>query len=152
MVSILNCQNEVLASYTGVVLHPPCKTTFPSPGRIHGNSGRVCKKVGSKLFAIHLHLSDAVLYGKRHCSIFRMFTAKFFFLMSEFLGFRRYFSNFYSTNISSLRDFLRETADEIVQKVYHLEKIVRKEKSDHNPESPLTKPPVWRSDLSEFVQ
>ena len=22
----------------------PCKTVFPSPGRIHGNSGRVCKK------------------------------------------------------------------------------------------------------------
>ena len=50
------------------------------------------------------------------------------------------------------RDFLRITADEIVQKVYHLEKIVRKEKGDHNPESPLTEPPVWRQDLSEFVQ
>ena len=23
---------------------PPCKTTFPSPGRVHGNSGQVCKK------------------------------------------------------------------------------------------------------------
>ena len=102
MDSILNCQNDVLASYTGVVLHPLCKTTFPSPGRVHGNSGRVCEKVGSKLFGIHLHLSDAVLYGKIHCSIFRMFTAKFFFRMSEFLGFRRYFSNFYLTNISSL--------------------------------------------------
>ena len=24
-------------------LTPPCKTTFPSPGRVLGNSGRVCK-------------------------------------------------------------------------------------------------------------
>ena len=23
----------------------PCKTKFPSPGRVHGNSGRVCKKL-----------------------------------------------------------------------------------------------------------
>ena len=31
-------------SCTRVVLHPSCKSTFPSPGRVHGNSGRVCKK------------------------------------------------------------------------------------------------------------
>ena len=32
--------NDVKTSYT-----PLCKTTFPSPGRIHRNSGRVCKNV-----------------------------------------------------------------------------------------------------------
>ena len=26
-----------------VVLHPSCKTTFPSPGQVHGNPSRVCK-------------------------------------------------------------------------------------------------------------
>ena len=26
------------------VLHPSCKTTFPSPVWVHGNYGRVCKK------------------------------------------------------------------------------------------------------------
>ena len=34
----------ILTSCTRVVLHPSCKTTFPSPGRVHGNPGRVCKK------------------------------------------------------------------------------------------------------------
>ena len=34
----------ILTSCMQVVLHPSCKTTFPSPGRVHGNSGRVCKK------------------------------------------------------------------------------------------------------------
>ena len=29
-------------------LTPPCKTTFPSPDRLHGNSGRVCKKQNSQ--------------------------------------------------------------------------------------------------------
>ena len=29
------------SSYT-----PPCKTTFSSPGRVHRNSGRVCKNKG----------------------------------------------------------------------------------------------------------
>ena len=28
-------------------LTPPCKATFPSPGRVHRNSGRVCKKIWS---------------------------------------------------------------------------------------------------------
>ena len=32
---------------TRVVLDSSCKTTFPSPGRFHGNPGRVCKKVSS---------------------------------------------------------------------------------------------------------
>ena len=27
-----------------VVLHPSCKMTFPSPGRVHGNPSWVCKK------------------------------------------------------------------------------------------------------------
>ena len=34
----------ILTSCTRVVLHPSCKMTFPCPGRVHGNSGRVCKK------------------------------------------------------------------------------------------------------------
>ena len=33
----------MLTSCTRVVLHLSCKT-FPSPGRVHGNPGRVCKK------------------------------------------------------------------------------------------------------------
>ena len=41
-------QNDVkiviLTSCTRVVLHLSCKTTFPSPGRVHGNPGRACKK------------------------------------------------------------------------------------------------------------
>ena len=28
-------------------LTPPCKTTFPSPGRVHGNPGRVCKNLSN---------------------------------------------------------------------------------------------------------
>ena len=28
---------------------PPCKTTFPSPGRVHGNPGRVCKNNKSEM-------------------------------------------------------------------------------------------------------
>ena len=34
----------ILISCTRVVLHPSCKTTFPSPSWIHGNPSRVCKK------------------------------------------------------------------------------------------------------------
>ena len=34
----------ILTSCTRVVLQPSCKTIFPSPGRVHGNPGRVCKK------------------------------------------------------------------------------------------------------------
>ena len=34
----------ILTSCTRVVLHPSCKTTFPSHGRVRGNPGRVCKK------------------------------------------------------------------------------------------------------------
>ena len=37
-------QKYILTSCTRVVLHSPCKMTFPSPGGVHGNSGRVCKK------------------------------------------------------------------------------------------------------------
>ena len=37
-------QNVILTSYKRVVLHPSFKTTFPIPVRVHGNSGRVCKK------------------------------------------------------------------------------------------------------------
>ena len=48
------------------------------------------------------------------------------------------------------REFLRQTAEEIVQKVYNLEKIVRKEKGDQNPESPNTVQPVWKQDLSKY--
>ena len=36
--------NSILSSYTRVVLHPSCKTTFPSPSRVHRNSGQVHKK------------------------------------------------------------------------------------------------------------
>ena len=36
-------QKGDLTSCTRVVLNPWCKTTFPSPGQIHGNSSRVCK-------------------------------------------------------------------------------------------------------------
>ena len=38
-----------LTSCTRVVLHPSCKTTFPIPGRVHGNPCRVCKKMFSPL-------------------------------------------------------------------------------------------------------
>ena len=41
------CQNikiVILTSWSRVILHSSCKTTFPSPGRVHGNPGRVCKK------------------------------------------------------------------------------------------------------------
>ena len=31
-------------------LTSPCKTIFPSPGRVHGNPGRVCKKRFSAIF------------------------------------------------------------------------------------------------------
>ena len=41
-------QNDVktviLTSCTRVILHPSYKTTFPSPGLVHGDPGRVCKK------------------------------------------------------------------------------------------------------------
>ena len=30
--------------------HPSCKTTFPSPGQVHGNPGRVCKKSLSEMW------------------------------------------------------------------------------------------------------
>ena len=40
----LNVKFVTLTSCTRNVLHPSFKMTFPSPGRIHGNSGRVCKK------------------------------------------------------------------------------------------------------------
>ena len=47
-------QNDVkiviLTSYTRVILYPSCKTTFPSRGRVHRNSGRVCKKRFSAIF------------------------------------------------------------------------------------------------------
>ena len=33
-----------LTSCMRVILHPWCKTTFPSSCRVHGNPGRVCKK------------------------------------------------------------------------------------------------------------
>ena len=39
-----NVKIVILTSCTRVVLHPSCKTTFPSPGRVHENPGRVCKK------------------------------------------------------------------------------------------------------------
>ena len=50
--------------YTDVLhenlLHPSCETTFPCPGRVHGNPGRVCKKMKSWYMYIkafyHFHL------------------------------------------------------------------------------------------------
>ena len=33
----------ILMSCTRVVLHPSCKMTFPIPGPVYGNPGRVCK-------------------------------------------------------------------------------------------------------------
>ena len=39
-----NVKSVILTLCTRVVLHPSCKTTFPSPGRARGNSVRVCKK------------------------------------------------------------------------------------------------------------
>ena len=41
-----NCHPDVMHKSR---LTPPCKTTFPSPGRAHRNSRRVCKKNGSFL-------------------------------------------------------------------------------------------------------
>ena len=38
-------QKDTMTSCMSVVLHPLCKTTFPSPGRFHGNSGWECKKI-----------------------------------------------------------------------------------------------------------
>ena len=34
----------ILTTCKRAILHPSCKTPFPSPGRVHGNPGRVCKK------------------------------------------------------------------------------------------------------------
>ena len=47
MTSKMTCdvkKTDTLTSCTWVVFHPPCNTTFPSPGRVQGNSGRICKK------------------------------------------------------------------------------------------------------------
>ena len=38
-----NVQIVILKSCTKVVFHPLCETTFPSPGRVRGNPGWVCK-------------------------------------------------------------------------------------------------------------
>ena len=38
-----NVKIVILTSCKRVVLHPSCKTTFPSPGRVHGNPCRVRK-------------------------------------------------------------------------------------------------------------
>ena len=45
------------------------------------------------------------------------------------------------------RDFLRMTADEICQKVYDLERKVRKETGDHGFKSQETPEPNWYQDL-----
>lgn len=45
------------------------------------------------------------------------------------------------------RDFLRETANDILQRVCDLEKRVRKETGDHGWQSALTKEPNWYPDL-----
>ena len=39
-----NVKIVILTSCTRVVLQPLSKTTFRSPGRVHRNTGRVCKK------------------------------------------------------------------------------------------------------------
>ena len=56
-------QNDVkiviLTSCTRVVLHPSCKTTFPSPGRVHGNSDRVCKNISfSSIHCKYIQFGD----------------------------------------------------------------------------------------------
>ena len=50
----------IMTSCTRVVLHPSCKTTFPSSGRVHRNLGRVCKK--NAIVCIMLELSNLLLY------------------------------------------------------------------------------------------
>ena len=40
-----NIKISILTSCTRVILHPSCKTTFPSLGRVPGNPGQVCKKI-----------------------------------------------------------------------------------------------------------
>ena len=44
-----NVKIVILTSCTRVVLHPSCKTTFPSSGQVHGNPSRVCKNSMSGL-------------------------------------------------------------------------------------------------------
>ena len=51
----------ILTSCTRVVLHPSCKTTFPSPGRDHGSPGRICKKISSS--PLHLQLFIMVTFA-----------------------------------------------------------------------------------------
>lgn len=46
------------------------------------------------------------------------------------------------------REFLRETANAVIQRVYDLEKKVRKETGDHGWESTLVAEPNWLQDLS----
>lgn len=46
------------------------------------------------------------------------------------------------------RDFLRETADIITQRVYNLEKKVQKETGDHGWNSALTIEPNWFQDMT----
>ena len=43
-VILMECSKyERIRIFNMIMLTPPYKTTFPSPGWIHGNSGRVCK-------------------------------------------------------------------------------------------------------------
>ena len=43
-----------LTSCTRLVLHPSCKTTFPSLGRVHGNSGRVIQEIINRIYICFL--------------------------------------------------------------------------------------------------
>ena len=52
-----NVKIVILTSCTRVVLHPSCETIFPSPGRVHGNPGRVCKKIVTVIVS-ELHCSS----------------------------------------------------------------------------------------------
>ena len=49
------------------IYNPSCKTTLPSPGRVHGNSGWVCKKAAFSLQIVRWFLSE--IFHFRPCSI-----------------------------------------------------------------------------------
>ena len=83
------CENDVKKSKSSVLRHaqetsytPSCKSTFPSPGWVHGNPGRICKNL------LQEHQVDTVCHAicivwmhywmmKSHCSNFWIMT--FFF-------------------------------------------------------------------------
>ena len=52
------CENHVKTSKIMSKLHHSCKTTFPSPGRVHGNPIRVCKN--NDFYPEHFHMTACI--------------------------------------------------------------------------------------------